>query len=1013
MYINLQVGNGLVWTDPIIYHNGVQMVFGVTGLISKLTAGTNAITTSSTSGMSVGEPIVFCNACGSFGNVIQPMVVYYINSIIDGNEFTISATQGGPVLPLDSSTGGARFITNDYAIGLQPNNIQAKLMFPTDSYTSNTDYIVYSIFGQTYPEQYGFALPQTQEFVGDGSQASFALNNFVGDDNPTNAIVQIDGLRQTLSSYSISFATDTILFFTPPANGSVISVTSYNDTNRQYLTSQYNITGNPESSLVTYTVGSSTGDIGTYDQGPGTTTTAGNFNIGVTYTIATTGTTDFTLIGAANSNPGTVFTATGVGTGTGTAEVDIVQAYDQGPGDPISTTVAGNFNIGVTYAIVSTGTTDFTLIGAANSNPGTVFTATGVGTGTGTASATIEVLYDEFLNYLTLSSGNTATLNINDPVVFDDDIGGNDGVEGIIAGNTYYVIEILSSADFVVSTTVGGTPVELVSETKSVDMIANGLTVAPIATITNDISPPLALTNATASVSSTDEITVTSTSGFIVGQTVEFTGTSFGGILTNGTVYFVDSISLSGTEFTISATPGGSLLPLSNGSGNMQVVVGGKPSVRVTTTIDHNFETNTLIRIDGVLGATQLNGNAYYARVIDDVTFDLYTQSYVVGAANYPVTTISAYTGGGYTWRAGLFYLSSATVTGTSGTAIAVDSIASLVIDTPIYFSKIETIAGTTFASGLESGVEYYVKAIDSFAKTFSVSTTRGGDAFALTSSSEVLNATQWSQENVDRLWVTVNGYRIPSAKLTISPVNEVGILTEIQAGDQVIITSMIPNATPDEEIYINIVDATENAAVYRQNSSTTTWVTQPVYDLSNTIYVNDVTQITEQTVQTEVVPTAVNNYYYIGLDADKNLITNVTVINNTTGQTLPASSYSVVLDDLTPTLQITSGVSVGNSVTITVLQGNTIYVNGEFIGFTEVDVENNALIGLYRGQDGTPSEFYIPEYAKVFGLLSSQRLPDVYYDQTWNSYVWNTTLGDPLQISDTIPANFLKADIS
>jgi hypothetical protein len=973
MYINLQVGNGLVWTNPIIYHNGVQMVFGVTGLISKLTAGTNAITTSSTSGMSVGETIVFCDACGSFGNVIQPMVVYYINSIIDGNEFTISATQGGPVLPLDSSTGGARFVTNDYAISLQPNDIQAKLIFPTDSYTSSNDYIVYSIFGQTYPEQYGFALPQTQEFVGDGSQASFALNNFVGDDNPINAIVEIDGLRQTLSSYSISFATDTILFFAPPANGSVISVTSYNDTNRQYLTSQYNITGNPESSLVSYTVGSSNRDTGAYDQ-----------------TNVPSGLDAF-------SGP--------------------TQAYDQGPGDPISTTVAGDFNVGIVYTIVATGTTDFTLIGAANSNPGTVFTATGVGTGTGTASATDEVLYDELLNYLTLSSGSTTTLNINDPVVFDDDIGGSviDDIEGILADTTYYVIEILSSTDFIVSSTVGGSPVDLVSETKSVGMVANGLTVAPIATISNEITPPLATTNATASSAVNDRITVTSTTGFALDQTVEFKGTSFDGqILTDGTLYFVQSI-VSSTQFTISTTPGGSLLPLDGGTGNMQVVVGGRPAVRVTTEIDHNFETNTLIRIDGVLGAVQLNGNTYYARVIDDITFDLYTESYdpSVTAVNYPVTTISAYISGGYAWRAGLFYLSSATVTGTSGTAITVDSTDSLVIDTPIYFSKIETVSGTTFASGLESGVEYYVKAVDSFAKTFSVSTTRGGDAFALTSSSEVLNATQWSQENVDRLWVTVNGYRIPSSKLRISPANEVGILTEIQSGDQVIITSMIPNATPDEEIYINIVDAIGNAAVYRQNSSTTTWVTQPVYDLSNTIYVNDVTQITEQTVQTEVVPTAVSGSYYIGLTADKNLITSVTVYNNSTLQTLPASAYSVVLDDLTPTLKITSGVTAGNTVTITVLQGNMIYVNGEIIGFTEVDIENNALIGLYRGTDGTPAEFYIPEYAKVFGLLSSQRLPDVYYDQTWNSYVWNTTLGDPLQISNTIPANFLKADIS
>lgn len=39
---------------------------------------------------------------------------------------------------------------------------------------------------------------------------------------------------------------------------------------------------------------------------------------------------------------------------------------------------------GLRYAIVATGSTDFTAIGAADSNPGTTFTATGAGTGTGT-----------------------------------------------------------------------------------------------------------------------------------------------------------------------------------------------------------------------------------------------------------------------------------------------------------------------------------------------------------------------------------------------------------------------------------------------------------------------------------------------------------------------------------------------------------------------------------------------------------------------------------------------------
>lgn len=46
---------------------------------------------------------------------------------------------------------------------------------------------------------------------------------------------------------------------------------------------------------------------------------------------------------------------------------------------------AGNFVVGKQYLIVSVGTTNYTLIGSANNDIGTTFTATGVGTGTGTA----------------------------------------------------------------------------------------------------------------------------------------------------------------------------------------------------------------------------------------------------------------------------------------------------------------------------------------------------------------------------------------------------------------------------------------------------------------------------------------------------------------------------------------------------------------------------------------------------------------------------------------------------
>ena len=60
--------------------------------------------------------------------------------------------------------------------------------------------------------------------------------------------------------------------------------------------------------------------------------TAGAFLVGTKYRIVTAGSTDFTLIGAADSNVGTVFTATGVGVGSGTASVELDGAKVKGDG---------------------------------------------------------------------------------------------------------------------------------------------------------------------------------------------------------------------------------------------------------------------------------------------------------------------------------------------------------------------------------------------------------------------------------------------------------------------------------------------------------------------------------------------------------------------------------------------------------------------------------------------------------------------------------------------------------
>jgi hypothetical protein len=82
-----------------------------------------------------------------------------------------------------------------------------------------------------------------------------------------------------------------------------------------------------------------------------------------------------------------------------------------------TTVTAGSFVVGITYAIKTIGTTDFTLIGAPLNTVGVVFVATGVGTGTGTAdtASKIEVLVSGVYNFqytgqLLSSSGNSKSV---------------------------------------------------------------------------------------------------------------------------------------------------------------------------------------------------------------------------------------------------------------------------------------------------------------------------------------------------------------------------------------------------------------------------------------------------------------------------------------------------------------------------------------------------------------------------------------------------------------------------
>ena len=782
MSVDIQAGNGAVYSQPLMYHNGEQLQVGNTGIVLRTLSSNNSLITNTTSGLIVGNSITFCDCV--WGTIV-PYTTYYIVNIIDSISFQISESLGGPVFTLADGAGGTRFITNDFAFGIQPNGIQAKIMFASDSYNVDTDYFVYSVYGETDPVQYGFSIPEIQQFIGDGATTEFALLYANDGDNAYNAIVEINGLRLTITDYVIDQNFNTITFDTAPALNDVISVTTYNDTEQQYLVTQYGITGK---------------------------------------------------------------------------------------------------------------------------------------------------------------------------------------------------------------------------------------TVSAISNINNAITAPLAVTQATNITSNV--ITCSSTDGFAVTQPVIFQGTAISAVpKTDGTVYFIKTIPTS-TTFTISATPGGPVLALTNGSGAMLVTVGGNPTVTITTATANGLSTNDVVRIDGVVGSVQLNNQTFYARKITDTQFGLYTKPYsaTLGAPVYPVTSVSSYVSGGYVWENDTYYIITADCT-TTGSDEWIDAstlaqVNRLVPSTPIYFAMSGYFDGDTLPSGFVVGTQYYVVDVDNNGLKFAVSATRDGTAIIPTAST-AFYATQWLATNVDRLYVTVNGYRVTSNNLRLNN-NQVSILADIQSGDEVIITSMINYSTPNIEIYFNFVDKDGVPAVYRSPAQSRTWLTQPIYELSTEIFVNDVASVTSTLSQTSTVPAVVNGYYYIGINGDKNTIVSVSVYNSTLSTTVDSTNYSIVIIDQAPVLKITAGayIAAGNSLSISILEGNIVVINGEQIRFSSVNFTNNSLGTLVRGINGTSIHNLHEVYSEVYSLLSKNKLATAYYATTWNSYEFNPIDGDPLQISQTITAAFLQVDI-
>jgi len=205
-----------------------------------------------------------------------------------------------------------------------------------------------------------------------------------------------DALNSRLKVHTGSEFIDAIPFTAGGGGGG-----STADANATFVNYQYTVTGSPTNTIS----GADTQEL-----------PAGDYIIGKSYEISSPGTTDFTTFGSVDNVSGTQFVATGSGLVT-----------------------AGDFVIGDEYTIVYEGDsgteTNFVLVGATDSNPGTTFTATNNGSGTGTATQGSGTAHS-VLGYSTTSASDVVVY-VNGIKQRESSVDGYQATSGTSVGFTY------------------------------------------------------------------------------------------------------------------------------------------------------------------------------------------------------------------------------------------------------------------------------------------------------------------------------------------------------------------------------------------------------------------------------------------------------------------------------------------------------------------------------------------------------------------------------------------------
>jgi hypothetical protein len=365
------------------------------------------------------------------------------------------------------------------------------------------------------------------------SSTTFTISASPGTVSGPSAAVNLSTASGTMIATPVQY----LYASTGNYDGNIISKTATNTTassNSQVVTSVAS-TGNLIT--VTSTSGYALNDPIVFSGTPGAQNSFITFNLANTIQVSSTA--DFT-VGMPVTFSGTVWEA----------NLNIGNTFYVNSAQPTINATA--IEVQGQYQIATVGTTDFTLVGAANNNIGTTFTSTGTATGTGTAIAlgqfTVASTYSGSNVNLTGNTSGTAMVVAYGGVM---SIYANSSLtSNIISGTTYYVQSIASGTTLTISATPSGSPIQLFNAT----------------------GPTSGAQAMNATVTTNFTITVNSTNSLVVNDAIIFTGNVFGNITAN-VPYYISSIDTGNSQITISDTRyngvAGQIKPLTTASGSM------------------------------------------------------------------------------------------------------------------------------------------------------------------------------------------------------------------------------------------------------------------------------------------------------------------------------------------------------------------------------------------------------------------------------------------------------------